>query len=159
MLYSRGCPGTPPTCRSRKHSGSSRKRSLAICHLKGSSSDKIAKRVMSLLSAQQHDDIGNIQDIARIFGQRSWSPVPLFFTSEIPEEAVALLLKGRVLLLLDQLPYALIAPPLISDLWTVYSDKNLPKSLMFSIQWLRILERPAAASRFGELRWTFEFWA
>lgn len=119
--------------------GTVSKRTLAVCHVKGSSSDQIANRILSHLTAQKNRDIGNIQDLARVLGQRSWSPVPLFFTSEVPEEAVTLLLKGRVLILLDQLPYALIAPPLITDLWTVYSDKNLPKSLMLSIQWLRIL--------------------
>ncbi|MGO4699309.1 spore germination protein [Paenibacillus sp. 2TAB26] len=116
-----------------------RKRSVAVCHIQGKNSCNIVIQIVSLLEEQSQTEVGNIQDLARILGQRKWSPVPLFYTSEMPEQAVALLLKGRVLLLLDQMPYALIAPPKLMDLWNIYSDRNMQESITLFLQGLRIL--------------------
>lgn len=118
--------------------GTIAKRTIAVCHITGTQSESIANRVVTLLSAQKDCEVNSVQDLAKALGQRYWSPVPLFFTSELPEATSSLLLKGRVILLMDQLPYALIAPPLLCDLWTVNADKNLPQSLVIALSSLRI---------------------
>ncbi|MFJ9501941.1 spore germination protein [Brevibacillus centrosporus] len=115
------------------------RRKIAVCHLPGTPSESIAKRILALLQARKNREINSVQDLAKALGQRYWSPVPLFFTSELPEDTSTLLLKGRVVLLLDQLPFALVTPTIISDLWTVDSDKNMSQTIVVTLCALRII--------------------
>lgn len=120
--------------------GTLRKRALSVCYIKGKADENMAQQIISRLSAQKEQEVGDAQDLSRLLGERKkWSAIPLFLMTEQTEQTVSLMMKGRVVVFLDQLPFALIMPPLITDLWCLYSDRNMTQTMMFAIRAVRIL--------------------
>jgi hypothetical protein len=65
--------------------------------------------------------------------------IPKFNTTELPQEAVNALRKGRIVLFLDRLPFALILPSLLWDMFIHVNDKNLPPPITVALRLLRLL--------------------
>ncbi|XEC92981.1 spore germination protein [Paenibacillus tarimensis] len=120
--------------------GNIRKRKLSVCYIQGKADEKLVHRILSHLISKQESELETIQDFNRLIKQRGrWSPVPLFQLQEQPEQAVSLLMNGRVVIMLDQMPYALLIPPLITDLFLINSDRNLPPILMVAVRSIRVI--------------------
>ncbi|WP_309122506.1 spore germination protein [Paenibacillus sp.] len=120
--------------------GTRRKRTVAICFLRYTEdSEAIAREIERELNEPGGLEIEHLQSLTARLRQRSWSPVPPCLSTEQPEQAAALLLEGRVVLLVDQLPFAVVVPSLVTDMWNIYSDRNYAKSVMIAVRGMRIL--------------------
>ncbi|WP_127580463.1 spore germination protein [Paenibacillus koleovorans] len=118
--------------------GTIRKRCITVCYMRSMDGEKLAPEVIELLSTTQ-SDVSTIQDLAKVLKQRRWGPVPLFTSTQLPEQGVKFLLEGRIVLFLDQHPYALVAPPSITDMWCALYDRNHMSVISLSIVALRVL--------------------
>ncbi len=71
--------------------------------------------------------------IQRLIEDHPHSPFPTVMATERPDRFVAALLKGKVGILIDGTPFALLAPAVISDFFTAsddYYEKWLPASVL-----------------------------
>ncbi|MBA2941028.1 spore germination protein [Paenibacillus sp. CGMCC 1.16610] len=105
--------------------GNIRKRYISIGYMRDTDGESLAQEVNALLSSTDMD-ILSIHDLAKALGQRRWGPFSMFTSTQLPEQTASFLMRGRIVLFLDQHPYALITPPYIVDLFAAYYDRNIP---------------------------------
>ncbi|SDZ58137.1 GerA spore germination protein [Evansella caseinilytica] len=118
--------------------GRTQKKKLSLLYLEDSTDRKLVQQVIKRIEANQEKAIQNIQSLAKALGFSSWGIVSKFNITELPQEAVFYLKKGRVVLFLDQFPAALILPKLLWDMFVLESDNNHPAPMMIALRLLRI---------------------
>lgn len=106
--------------------GTSTKRELAILYIRGEAVDSVVEFLMRRLRNHTAKEIHNITDLLNMLGQPRFSLVPTYTTTELPGETAQNLQEGKVIVLLDQFPFALAFPAIIKDLWSLKSDMNYP---------------------------------
>jgi len=84
-------------------------------------------------------EIDDLQKLSYMMGFRSWDAVSKFNTTELPLYAVQFLKKGRVILFVDQFPFALILPSHLWDMFILENDRNFPLPIMISIRFVRVI--------------------
>ncbi|MFZ5627268.1 MAG: spore germination protein [Bacillota bacterium] len=77
--------------------------------------------------------------LERWLAERSWSPFPQVLATERPDRVGAALAEGRVALLVDGSPFALIVPGLFTDFLTSAEDYYLHPVLATSVRWIRAM--------------------
>lgn len=100
---------------------------------------ELVENINSLIEKNKSMDISNLQSMSKMLGFSSWDTVSKFNTTELPFHASQFLKKGRVVILVDQLPFALILPNLLWDMFIVESDRNFPFPIMITISCLRVI--------------------
>lgn len=118
--------------------GNTSPRKLALLYLEDQVQPHLLQEVTERLEAKQSWDLYSLQRLSKALGFQSWSAVPKFYTTELPVEAAHALRQGRVVLFLDRLPFALILPALVSDIFMMENDRNYPILFMYLIRGLRL---------------------
>ncbi|MHA6484773.1 spore germination protein [Paenibacillus sp. strain BS8-2] len=95
--------------------------------------------VMAMIEQNKTMDIRNLQELSLALGFSKWSLITKFNTSELPQEAETALRKGKVVLFLDRMPFAIILPSLIWDMFAIENDRSFPVIFMYLIRVLRII--------------------
>lgn len=97
--------------------------------------DAVAKRI------EQHcgENVQDLQQLSKMLGFSRWVLVTKFNSTELPQEAAFALRRGKAVILMDRLPFALILPSQIWDMFIVESDRNFPIPFMYLMRSLRIL--------------------
>jgi len=114
-------------------------KSLAILYINGKVDTKIVEKVKSLIEKNKKMDISNIQGLSKMFEFSTWDTISKFNSTELPYNASQSLKRGRVVLFIDQLPFAIILPNLLWDMFIVENDRNLPQPLMIALRCLRVI--------------------
>lgn len=99
---------------------------------------RLRDNILSMLDQNKAMDIHNLQDLSLALGFSKWSLVTKFNTSELPQEVENALNKGKVVLFLDRMPFAIIMPSLIWDMFAVENDRSFPLVFMYLIRFLRV---------------------
>ncbi|MFS8512844.1 MAG: spore germination protein [Planifilum fulgidum] len=88
---------------------------IAFCYLDGIARPELVEEVRRRVQRIEKFifDSGNLE---QLIADHPWTPFPQLYYTERPDKAVASLLEGRVILLTDGSPYALIAPTTLFDL-------------------------------------------
>ncbi|MDF2836515.1 MAG: spore gernimation protein GerA [Paenibacillus sp.] len=94
--------------------------------------------IISMLQKNSGMDIHNLQQLSLALGFSKWSLVTKFNTSELPQEAENALCKGKVVLFLDRMPFAIIMPSLVWDMFAVENDRSFPTVFMYLVRLLRV---------------------
>ncbi|SDX50386.1 spore germination protein [Paenibacillus sp. CF384] len=84
-------------------------------------------------------ELQNGQDLIKVLGCNRFDILPPFCKTEIPAQALASILKGRVLLLVDGEPVAYVLPLIFSDYIALAWDKNHPFLVMMGLRLVRLL--------------------
>ena len=101
-------------------------------HLTMNMSDRVDQNLLSLLTqkleAMQEEDLKmNQQSLAELLFKRKWyNPFPKFKYTERPDTAAACLLEGKIILLVDTSPSAMILPTSIFDMIEEANDYYFP---------------------------------
>ncbi|CAM3716867.1 spore germination protein [Aeromicrobium ponti] len=119
--------------------GQNRKKKLSLLYLEGQADTELLKNLESHIEKNIHQDISDLQGLAKMLGFPSWSAISKFNTTELPHHAVQYLKKGRVILFIDRLPFALILPSLLWDMFAIENDRNFPLPIMIAIRSIRII--------------------
>ena len=108
--------------------GQASRTDIAICYM----SDRVDKELLNNLKKRienlQLDDLRmNQQSLAEALFRRKWfNPFPKFKYTERPDTAAACLLEGKVVLLVDNSPSAMILPTSILDMIEEANDYYFP---------------------------------
>lgn len=124
-----------------KEVGESSRTDVAICYM----SDRVDKELLKNLSDRiqkiQVDDLRmNQQSLAESLFRRKWyNPFPKFKFTERPDTAAACLLEGKVVLLVDNSPSAMILPTSILDIIEEANDYYFPTLTNIYLKFARSL--------------------
>ncbi|MDQ0059866.1 spore germination protein [Paenibacillus harenae] len=97
--------------------------------------ESIVKRIESNIGM----NVQNLQQLSAVLGFSKWSTITKFNTTELPQEVERALQKGKVVILLDRFPFALIVPSLLTDMFAVENDRNFLIVFTYLTRLLRIL--------------------
>ncbi|MEK8129504.1 spore germination protein [Paenibacillus filicis] len=118
--------------------GTTSKRNLTFIYVQGEANPGVVSFIKKKLGQRLSSDIHSVADLLRVLDQPRFSLVPTYVSTEIPDEAAQKMLDGKVILLLDQLPFALVFPAIIRDLWSLRSDMNYPVLFGMFYRFIRI---------------------
>ncbi len=95
---------------------------VAVCYLQGIVNPALVEEVHNRLSAIDIDGIMDSGYLEQLIEDNHISPFPQIQTTEKPDRAVANLLEGRVVILVDGSPFALIAPSVFVQFYQASED-------------------------------------
>jgi Bacillus/Clostridium GerA spore germination protein len=119
--------------------GKDQKKKLTLVYMDGSADREVVDKINIQLNKNMDMDIRNLQGLLKMMGFSSWDTVSKFNTTELPFNALQFLKKGRIILFVDQMPFALILPSLLWDMFAIEDDRNFPLPIMIAIRALRII--------------------
>lgn len=108
--------------------GESSRTDVAICYMEDRVDTELLHTVTSRIESIQTDDLRmNQQSLAECLFKRKWyNPFPKFKFTERPDTAAACLLEGKVVILVDNSPSAMILPTSIFDMIEEANDYYFP---------------------------------
>lgn len=124
-----------------KEVGESSRTDVALCYM----SDRVDQELLQNLSERiqniRVDDLRmNQQSLAECLFRRKWyNPFPKFKFTERPDTAAACLLEGKVVLLVDNSPSAMILPTSILDIIEEANDYYFPTLTNIYLKFARTL--------------------
>ncbi|MEK4117893.1 spore germination protein [Paenibacillus sp. FSL W8-0919] len=95
--------------------------------------------VQAKIKAGRDQEVDHIQQLGNILGVNPWSFVPNFNMTEMPQNAAHSLQQGKIVLMIDRYPFAIILPSLIMDMFCLKDDYNYALPFMYLIRFLRIV--------------------
>ena len=98
--------------------GKSTRTDVAICYMADRVDQEMLQNIRKKLADIHVDDLRmNQQSLAEALFKRKWfNPFPKFKFTERPDTAAACLLEGKIILLVDNSPSALVVPTSIFDM-------------------------------------------
>ncbi|GAA3407413.1 spore germination protein [Paenibacillus hodogayensis] len=118
--------------------GTNSLRRLALLYVEGKANRKVVRQIKERLHRNKGNDVYSLTDLLGVLEQPKYVLVPTYLSTETPENAVQNLLDGKVVLFLDQHPFALIFPALVKDLWSIKSDSNYPRLYALFFCYIRL---------------------
>ncbi|CAG7646511.1 spore germination protein [Paenibacillus allorhizosphaerae] len=109
------------------------KSKVAICYLKGIANDALVSEVEKRLSVIDIDGVLDVGYLEQYIEDNHHSPFPQTQNTERTDKAVANMLEGRVIILVDGSPFALIVPTVFSQFYQTaedYSERYLMVSFI-----------------------------
>jgi hypothetical protein len=119
--------------------GNKQKKKLSLIYYADHVDIEFLSKIKKQIETNVEKEVKHLQEVSKMLGFPSLVTVSKFHTTELPSEAIKYLLQGRVVLLLDRFPYALVLPNLLWDMFTVENDHNFPLPLMITIRAVRII--------------------
>lgn len=95
---------------------------IAVCYIRGIVNPALVEEVERRLSLIEVDGIIDSGYLEQFIEDNHYSPFPQLQITERPDKAVANLLEGRVIILVDGSPLALIAPTVFSQFYQTSED-------------------------------------
>ncbi|WP_233096022.1 spore germination protein [Alicyclobacillus sp. SO9] len=118
------------------------KTKVGICYIEGIVNPALVEEVERRLNSIDVDVILDAGTIEQYVEDNHWSPFPQLENSERPDKCVSNLCEGRVVLLIDGTPFALIAPAVFTQFYQTvddYSERPLMGSLIRMVRVVALL--------------------
>ncbi|UJF34203.1 spore germination protein [Paenibacillus hexagrammi] len=112
---------------------------VAVCYIKGIVNDALVEEVISRISAIDIDGVLDVGYLEQFIEDNHLSPFPQIQNTERPDKAVANLLEGRVIILVDGSPFALIAPSVFTQFYQTTEDYSERFLMVSFIRLARLL--------------------
>lgn len=108
--------------------GTASRTDVALCYMSDRVDQNLLQSLDQKLREMQIDDLRmNVQTLAEALYKRKWfNPFPKFKFTERPDTAAACLLEGKIVLLVDNSPSAIILPTSILDMIEEANDYYFP---------------------------------
>ena len=120
------------------------KTDVSYAYIKGITNTKLIEELEERLSAVDIDQIASAGHLEQLIQDNSLTPLPQMQVTERPDKAVSNLMEGRVIVLVDNSPFALTIPTTFAQFFQSPEDYN---------------ERWIVASFIRFLRWVASFFA
>jgi spore germination protein KA len=104
------------------HIGRLTKSKVAVCYIEGIVNSALVEEVMNRLAAIDLDGIIDAGYLEQFIEDHNMSPFPQVQNTERPDKTVASMLEGRVAILVDGSPFALIVPAVFSQFYQTLDD-------------------------------------
>ncbi|MEH7237130.1 spore germination protein [Bacillus sp. JJ1562] len=98
------------------------KSTTAICYLEGIATEDLVKEVKNRLGKIDIDAILDVGYIEQFIEDNHMSPFPQIQSTERPDKTVGNILEGRVAILVDGSPFALLAPVVFNQFYQTLED-------------------------------------
>lgn len=95
-----------------------------ICYLKNVANEKLVEEVKNRINNLGIDYLISSGQLEQLIEDTSFS-LPQLIASERPDRVASYILEGRVTILMNGTPYALVAPAVFIDFLTSQEDRNL----------------------------------
>lgn len=115
------------------------KSKVAICYLKGVANDELVKEVENRLAVVDIDGILDVGYLEQFIEDNKHSPFPQTQNTERADKAVANMLEGRVIILVDGSPFALIVPTVFNQFYQTTEDYSERYIMVSFIRFARLL--------------------
>ena len=108
--------------------GQSSRTDIAVCYMSDRVDEELLNNIKSRIEKLEVDDLRmNQQSLAEALFKRKWfNPFPKFKFTERPDTAAACLLEGKVVILVDNSPSAMILPTSVLDMIEEANDYYFP---------------------------------
>ena len=112
---------------------------VAICYMKNIANDELVAEVKYRINNLNIDYITSSGQLEKLIQDNPSSLFPQMLLTERPDRAANNLLEGRVIVLVNGSPYALIMPSIMTDFLTSPEDVNLKYQYSTLLRIIRIL--------------------
>ncbi|MER2007751.1 MAG: spore germination protein [Psychrobacillus sp.] len=119
--------------------GSNIEKKVSLLYIKTFADKDLVDKISWHIENNNNLEINDLQGLSKTLHFSGWDTVSRYNTTEIPSSALEFLKEGRVILFIDQMPYAIILPNLLWDMFAVQNDRNFPVPIMIAIRILRVL--------------------
>ncbi len=119
--------------------GAITKTSCALCYVKTLANSDLVSEVRYRLNNLEIDSMLSSGQLEQMIIDDNLISIPQTISTERPDKAASYLLDGRVVLLVNGAPYALVVPAVYTDFLSTPDDKNMKTSFSNFVKWIRIL--------------------
>jgi spore germination protein KA len=112
---------------------------VAVCYIKGIVNDALVEEVEKRLKKIDIDGVLDVGYLEQFIEDNHFSPFPQVQNTERPDKTVANLLEGRVAILVDGSPFALIAPTVFTQFYQTTEDYSERFLMVSFIRLTRLL--------------------
>ena len=119
--------------------GSLTKTKCAVCYMQNIANNDLVAEVKYRINNLNVDSILSSGQLEQLISDNNSLGLPKVISTERPDNAVQHLLEGRVVVLINGSPYALILPAIMIDLLTSPEDRNLKSIFSNFLRAIRIL--------------------
>lgn len=117
--------------------GKESKTTIGILYMKNICNDDFVKLVRERLSSIDQDRVMNNVDIVPYLNKRKFTLFPLTKSTEKPDLTASSLLDGKVIVLMDGMPYAVMLPATIVDFFQISGDYQVNRAIGSFIRIIR----------------------
>jgi Bacillus/Clostridium GerA spore germination protein len=119
--------------------GTGQERTLSVVYRHDHANMELVRTVIQQIESNKEKSLHTIQDVTKMLGLSIRSLISSINTTEAPQEVYRYLEKGKVVLFLDRIPFALILPSDFWDMFFLENDRNYSSPIMVSVRLLRIV--------------------
>ncbi|MGI6366546.1 MAG: spore germination protein [Bacillota bacterium] len=112
---------------------------ISVLYLEGTADPKVLEELHSRLKQIDIDGVMDTGQLEQLIEDNSFSPFPQISNTERPDSAAAALLDGRVVILADNTPFALILPTVLTDMLQSNEDYYQRFHFASAIRFLRYI--------------------
>ncbi|WP_195575636.1 spore germination protein [Paenibacillus sp. 1001270B_150601_E10] len=112
---------------------------VAIMYMKGIAREEVINEVRSRLKKIKIDAVLESGYIEKCIEDQNLTPFPTIVTTERPDSAAANLLEGKIVILVDGTPFALIAPVTFNQFFQVVEDYYSRFDIATALRFLRLI--------------------
>ncbi|WP_244910523.1 spore germination protein [Caldibacillus thermoamylovorans] len=106
--------------------GTSINQTLAILYDQENVNDSVLKNLQEKVKNLKHSVILSSSELQRLLNDKKWTFMPIMMITERTDRVIQNIAGGKVVLILDGTPNAIIAPSVFFDFMTSMDDKYLP---------------------------------
>ncbi|MCB5934965.1 MAG: spore germination protein [Caldibacillus thermoamylovorans] len=117
--------------------GTSNNQTLAILYDQESVNDSVLKNLQEKVKNLNHSVILSSSELQRLLNDKKWTFMPIMMITERTDRVIQNIAGGKVVLILDGTPNAIIAPSVFFDFMTSMDDKYLPFGISKFLKVLR----------------------
>jgi len=119
--------------------GADKQKQIVLIYRERCANPRLLKGIINKLEENLGMNVQNLQNLSSMLGFNPWTGITKFNSTELPQEVERALQKGKVVLLLDRFPFALIVPSLLTDMFAVENDRNYPLVYTYLTRFLRVI--------------------
>ncbi len=117
--------------------GTSNNQTLAILYDQESVNDSVLKNLQEKVKNLNHSVILSSSELQRLLNDKKWTFMPIMMITERTDRVIQNIAGGKVVLILDGTPNAIVAPSVFFDFMTSMDDKYLPFGISKFLKVLR----------------------
>ncbi|WP_137744800.1 spore germination protein [Robertmurraya siralis] len=119
--------------------GEEHKKEVTLLYVKKKASKKLVESITEHLRNKKKSNLETMQDLMKLLGISTWTLIPKFRITELPHEASQALTKGKVVFIIDRIPFALVLPSQLSDMFFSENDRNFLSPMTLMLRCLRVI--------------------
>jgi spore germination protein KA len=119
--------------------GSMSQTSCSICYIKGITNSDLISEVKYRLNNLDIESLQSSGQLEQLLEERGSFGIPQILSTERPDKCAKFLYEGRVIVLVNGNPYALIMPAVAMDFLTSPEDTNIKSTFANFLRFLRFL--------------------